>query len=173
MCSIFIKCLEYLNAPYEIYKKVCTALFSVNISQLTEDSILSIYAEVSQLIFADFIEYDSKLVDIIKQVKEYVNNNLSGDLSLNTISSMVYHSPTYFSRISKKVTGYGFSEYVINLRLKKAKELLEGTSLKVGEIAAKVGYDSIPYFIKSFKKAYGKTPNEYRIVSSKSNNEHT
>ncbi len=131
------------------------------------------YAKVSELIFADFIEYDNKVIDMIMQAKEYIDNNLAEDLSLNTISSMFYHSPTYFSRLFKKVTGYGFSEYVINTRLKKAKELLEETNLKVGEIAAKVGYDSVPYFIKSFKKVYGKTPNEYRIISLKANNEHS
>lgn len=171
MCSIFIKCLEYLNTPYQIYKKVCQTLFSVNVSHISEDNLLSMYSKVSELIFADFIEYDDKVIDMIRQVKEYVDNNLSGDLSLNTVSSMFYHNPTYFSRLFKKVTGHGFCEYVINMRLKKAKKLLEETSLKLGEIAETVGYDSIPYFIKSFKRVYGKTPNEYRIVNSRSGNE--
>lgn len=71
-------------------------------------------------------------------------------------------SPTYLSRIFTQEKGVGIQEYLTDLRLRKAKELLAQTNDRVYEIAIKVGYSDAVYFNKVFKKHTGKTPKEYR-----------
>ena len=94
-------------------------------------------------------------VDYIQ--KHYMEPNLS----LNDICSYLNISTSYFSTIFKDMTGGTFLEYLINIRMEKAKELLKNTTLKNYEIAEKVGFSDPHYFGISFKKMTGKTPTEY------------
>ena len=71
-------------------------------------------------------------------------------------------NPVYLSYLFKKVTGVKFSDYLNELRVKKATELLENSTLRIGEISTKVGYKDSRYFSEVFKKRMGLTPNEYR-----------
>lgn len=160
--AIYIKCLEAIAAPFDVYKEICSVLFSVDISNISGENLILTYKQITETLFAQSIEYNNAVTDMIKQVEEYIDNNLSGDLSLTAISSMVNYSPTYFSKLFKKVTGENFSDYILAKRLKKAQELLCETNMKVGDIAKMVGYESVPYFIKSFKRLLGRTPNDYR-----------
>ena len=74
---------------------------------------------------------------------------------------MAGFAPGYFSTLFKKETGESFSRYLTQIRMEKAKELLEQTALKNYEIAEKVGFSDPHYFGISFKKMTGKTPTEY------------
>lgn len=100
--------------------------------------------------------------NIIQKVKEYLNNNYSSDISLEDAADLVFLSPTYFSRIFKQQTGDNFIDYVVRLRIEKAKELLVDTQYKTYEISSLVGYKSARYFSKIFKGFTGFTPSEYR-----------
>ncbi|MBR6477315.1 MAG: helix-turn-helix transcriptional regulator, partial [Lachnospiraceae bacterium] len=71
-------------------------------------------------------------------------------------------SPYYFSKIFKEATGENFIEYLTNLRMVKAKELLTQTDCSIKEICVKVGYSEPNYFSRSFKKNVGVTPTEYK-----------
>ena len=93
---------------------------------------------------------------------DYIHNNyMDPDLSLNSLCSYLNISTSYFSTIFKEVTGETFMEVLIDTRMKKAKELLENTTMKNYEIAEKVGFSDPHYFGISFKKMTGKTPTEY------------
>ena len=69
---------------------------------------------------------------------------------------------TYLSRLFKAKCGQTFSKYLIEYRQEKSKELLEKTILKISDIAAHVGYNDVSYYIQSFRKVYGVTPEQYR-----------
>jgi len=71
-------------------------------------------------------------------------------------------SPCYFSVMFKKETGQNFINYLTNIRIEKAKELLRSTNLKSYEIAYQVGYDNPTYFSTVFKKLTGMTPLDYK-----------
>lgn len=71
-------------------------------------------------------------------------------------------SPNYFSTLFKKHTGINVSEYIQNLRMKKACKLLKETDKTVIAIAAEVGYKDIKFFYKVFKKITGNNPGNYR-----------
>ena len=73
----------------------------------------------------------------------------------------MYLSPFYISRIFKSEIGDTPIHYLINIRLERAKELLEsGLAESVQEVAAQVGYDDVYHFSKLFKKRYGFPPSQ-------------
>lgn len=93
---------------------------------------------------------------------EYIKENyVDPDLNLNGICAHLGISTSHFSSIFKEETGETFMEFLIRIRMEKAKELLEHTSLKNYEIAERVGFADPHYFGISFKKMTGKTPTEY------------
>ena len=93
---------------------------------------------------------------------DYIQKNyMDPGLSLNSICSYLNISTSYFSTIFKEMTGETFIEVLTRVRMEKAKELLENTTMKNYEIVEKVGFSDPHYFGISFKKITGKTPTEY------------
>ena len=103
-----------------------------------------------------------KSTKTIASAREYINKNYNTDISLDDVSREVNISPYYFSKLFKDETGEGFVEYLTNLRIEKAKELLSGTSYSMKEICQMVGYTDPNYFSRIFKKNVGVTPTEYK-----------
>jgi len=99
---------------------------------------------------------------MIHFIHEYIDKHLDQAISLTELSALVNHSPTYLSRLYKRITGVMLFDYITERRMRKAKELLAVTNMKVHEIAATVGYETAPHFTRTFKKAYTMTPQEYR-----------
>lgn len=99
---------------------------------------------------------------IIEMARDYIKLNFSRDLSLDEVSRAVNISPYYFSKIFKDGTGENFIEYVTNIRIDKAKELLGNPEYSMKEICSMIGYSDPNYFSRSFKKNVGVTPTEYR-----------
>lgn len=103
--------------------------------------------------------YQEKTID---RVKEYIQLNYAQNLSLQEISQHVYLSSTYLSFLFKSVTGETYIDYLKNVRIEKAKELLKRLDLKVYEVAERVGYNDYKYFTLQFKKMVGLSPKEFR-----------
>lgn len=100
--------------------------------------------------------------DTITYVKQYIWDNIHSDISLNLLSGLMFFSPAYLSRIFKQATGITITDYLLNVRIEKSKQLLKETPMKIQEISLAVGVDSPVYFGRIFKKATGFTPAEYR-----------
>lgn len=99
---------------------------------------------------------------VIDKAKDYIAARYQKDISLDDVSREVDISPYYFSKIFKEETGENFIEYVTNIRITKAKELLQSSELSMKEICAQVGYSDPNYFSRTFKKNVGVTPTEYK-----------
>lgn len=100
---------------------------------------------------------------LVQRATDFIKANYSNsDLTVNEICNYLHISPTYFSFIFKKETKSTFVNYLTQVRMEAAKELLRTTDLKSFEIAEKVGYGDPNYFSYSFKKKYGMSPSEYR-----------
>lgn len=97
---------------------------------------------------------------IVSQVKKYINTHLEEKLFLNDIADIYQISPSYLSAIFKRYCNIGFSEYINNAKVNKAKELLK-ENYKVYEVSDKMGFESAFYFSKVFKKVTGCSPKEY------------
>lgn len=104
-----------------------------------------------------------KYNNLLTDAKTYVEQNFSNnEMSLNLVASHIGLSPSYFSTVFRQETGNTFVEYLTELRMNKAKELLKCTNKKTAEIAFDIGYKDPHYFSYIFKKTQKLTPKEYR-----------
>ncbi len=101
---------------------------------------------------------------LIENAKEYIHLNYDmSDLTLDKVASKVNISPNYFSSLFNQETGMTFIEYLTDVRMEKAKELLRCSSRRITEIGFSVGYLDSHYFSYIFKKTQNCTPSEYRL----------
>lgn len=117
---------------------------------------------VLEAVFSDQ-EADSVVHKSIQYMKEQVEENLSRD----DVAAHVNLNPAYLSRLFKKETGVNLIDYMIETKMNRAKQLLEGSSMTVGAIAQQVGYSNFSHFTKMFKKQFGVNPQEYRNVTKR------
>jgi two-component system response regulator YesN len=100
---------------------------------------------------------------VINDAKLYMSQHFSDpNLMLPDVAGVVNMSKSRFSAVFSQYTGQTFTEYLIHLRLNKAKELLKTTNYKNSQIAHETGYNDSHYFSYIFKKNVGMTPSEYR-----------
>ena len=101
--------------------------------------------------------------NMINNSKKYIKDNfMNEDISLNQVANEVYLSPSHFSSVFSQKTNQTFIQYLTELRLNKAKELLKCTNKQISEIAYSVGYKDSHYFSYLFKKTQDCTPSQYR-----------
>ena len=92
----------------------------------------------------------------------FIQQHYNEPISLEQIAREANLNPEYLSRVFKEETGYNYSAFLSNIRLKKAEYLLINTVEKVQNIAEMVGYSNVSYFSTIFKKKYGVNPYEFR-----------
>ena len=98
----------------------------------------------------------------ITEAKHYIQQHYQEALRLEDVSTAVGFNATYFSTLFKKETGQNFMDYLTELRISKAKELLCGEELSVQDVAEQVGYRDLKYFSRLFKKLTGVSPSDYK-----------
>ena len=100
---------------------------------------------------------------IVEQIVNYFEDHYAEKISLDRIAANMYLSTFYISKIFKSETGSTPIRYLINIRLEKAKELLEnGWNGSIQEVAQQVGYDDAYHFSKLFKKHFGVSPSQVK-----------
>lgn len=99
--------------------------------------------------------------DIVEKAIYYMKKHYGDDISLESIADRYFLNPTYFSRLFKQYTGTTFMDYLIELRMEKAKELIVLGKYKVYEVSQMVGYRSDKYFFRVFKNYTKQSPSEY------------
>ena len=99
---------------------------------------------------------------LIQQAIIYIDSDLEGDLSLNTLAYKLNVNGSYLSTLFKKEMGQTISDYITAKRITLAMKMLGTTKLQVQTVAQKCGIPDVNYFTKKFKKATGRTPKEYR-----------
>ena len=95
-------------------------------------------------------------------VQDHLESNFNLDVSRSSAGKALHLHPATLSRLVRKMTGCGFSEYLSRLRLERARNLLEETSLTVDEIADQCGYRYTSYFIRKFREYYSESPFRFR-----------
>lgn len=104
--------------------------------------------------------YRDNILDAI----EYIDENYSKKLMLEDVCKVSAMSQSYFCYIFKNLTGKTFTEYLSNLRIKRAMGLLSDTNMSVSEVCFAVGFNDVAYFCRIFKKDVGTSPGEYRRI---------
>lgn len=98
----------------------------------------------------------------LRRTIEYINDNLSLDLSLNVLAAMLGMSPYYFERLFKQSVGQTPHQYILHCRIERAKQLLRTTQLPIMEIAYQVGCKNHSHFSKLFRIGTLMSPRTYR-----------
>lgn len=102
--------------------------------------------------------------DSFLRLMQEVESRYTEALSLSELAEKYNISYSYCSSLFTQRVGTSFSKYISDLRMSRAKELLETTSLPIGVICEQVGYQDYHYFAKTFRKTFGQTPSEYRAA---------
>ncbi|GHU65933.1 hypothetical protein AGMMS49983_14570 [Clostridia bacterium] len=138
------------------YKSTASVLSSAqNIFVLLRDAILNTFIEMLKC----RMEQNAKPV---MSAKQYIREHFSETLTLEQIAAKEGFNASYFSTLFKKETGKTFSEYLHDVRMEEAKNLLRNTNMPIALICTSVGYSDLKHFTGSFKKTTGVKPREYR-----------
>jgi len=98
----------------------------------------------------------------MKEAVAYIESHYHRPLNMAIVSNHVSLNYSYFSEAFKAYTGENFVTYLKKVRIRKAKELLEGGSSKLSEISNAVGFENTRHFSRVFKELEGVSPQEYR-----------
>ncbi|MDQ0060879.1 helix-turn-helix domain-containing protein [Paenibacillus harenae] len=99
---------------------------------------------------------------VVEKIQRYMEENLGEDFSREQAAEHVFLNPAYLSRLFRRETGFSLTDYLVRLRITKARVELEKTNNRISDIAVAVGYANFSHFSKLFKKMTGLTPQEYR-----------
>lgn len=102
--------------------------------------------------------YEEKLFEA---VSDYMKNNLAS-VQMHALTENFHFQPNYFNNLIKKQTGKTYSEYLVFLRIERAKLLLESSALNIEEIMWLIGYHNKGFFYKKFTESTGLSPSKYR-----------
>ncbi len=129
-----------------------------NLVQL-EEWLLSFFYKINEYINQ---KRSNRNENLLSKVKDYVDRNYSENITLTSIAKDFGISSGYLSVLFNDHIGQNFIDYLTNLRIQNAKNLLKSTDLKIYEIADRVGYRDAYYFSTAFKKIVGINPTDYR-----------
>ncbi len=99
---------------------------------------------------------------VIQKAMEYINDNISSNISLDSVAEHVYLSPSYFSRLFKKEMGINLIDYLNKIRVEESKKYLIDFKIPLSDVAHAVGFSDQSYYTKVFKKIEGVSPGQYR-----------
>lgn len=156
------KAIYEVGEPPEVLFNKTDPWYEIN-KRFTIDQLYEFMTNIVDVVIG-YLSHQRKTrnQEIVEQVKDIIDKEYSADISLESVSERVYISPCYLSSIFSQEAGITFKEYLIKVRIEKAKELLKEPSIKVYEVAQMVGYKDPHYFSQLFKKYTGITPVQYR-----------
>ncbi|MBD0382967.1 response regulator transcription factor [Paenibacillus sedimenti] len=100
---------------------------------------------------------------IIQAAEQYIHDNYMYDINLTMLAERFNYNSSYFSEMFKAKAGKTFIQYITDVRMAKAVQLLEETMLSLWDIAELTGFTNASYFSSKFKRLYGMPPSEYRL----------
>ena len=174
---------EVQNAKYKsfIINVLCRkAIERAGVALATIDALSSKYAaiidsttsyenmyDVTQAMIIDYAQAALKIKATlyspkINKVVQYIELNLMNELNLRQIAAYVNLAPAYLSRVFNQEIGMSLAQYITEMRMAKASELLMRTSLTVQTISEQIGFKQMSYFSQKFKQHFEMTPLQYR-----------
>ncbi len=105
---------------------------------------------------------DSAVIQRIRPALEYIDQNYAAPITLGEVSNLLGLNPAYFCRIFRSATGSTFTEYLSYVRVRKSEILLRESAQSITEVSMDVGFSSVTYYNRVFKKIMNCTPTVYR-----------
>lgn len=178
--SFYEKALVSRNAIYQSTKDRCRLVYFDH--KVKREDFASVYGRLKEYLLShsengnrvsvfrlsdDRDEFTQRDNDnrFLNEIHEFVLEERERDASLNSIAKHFNYNPSYLSRLFKAKYNQNIKDYIISIKLKKAKQLLKETDLLTKEIAQKLGFYSMSHFFRVFKKEFSRSPNEFRELS--------
>ena len=174
----------YRERNYDYYVSCCRKLQSIseqkdcspkNVSAVTRNLAAIFHRSAGEMDYPVLLSLaDSLLVTnnsksmITSIAIKYMEVHYAESLSIDSMASLLSITPSYFSYAFHKEVGKTFIQYLTDLRIQGSKKLIVESSLTISEIAQKVGYYNVSYFIRKFVQETGITPAEYRSLKRQS-----
>ncbi|MBD5082747.1 MAG: helix-turn-helix transcriptional regulator [Clostridiales bacterium] len=136
----------------------------IKLNQNEYDISNEIYALLCSISKGNELTNENKKTDFIEKSKAFILSNYDKNISVNDIAYKALMSASFFSKVFKETTGFSPYDYLLAVRLDKAKELLQQTDDSVQNIAFKTGFNSTSNFIYFFKKQTGISPLKFRKI---------
>lgn len=153
-----------LDDRYSDVKQLKAEIHSLESVHDVADCVVS-YAQAAARVMYDQLQNKKDIR--VQEILEWIGNNYNQDIALDDVAEQMGLSATYASKQIKAYTGTNVVNYINNLRIEHAKELLETTKMSSNEIGAYVGFRYSQSFIRSFRKIVGMTPGNYRSLHKK------
>jgi YesN/AraC family two-component response regulator len=112
-------------------------------------------------------EKDTLPLSTIDRILEYIEKTPLDQITLKEAAESIHLNPSYLSQLFKQQLKKKFVDYITELRIEESKRLLQNTTLRMSEIAERVGYSDLAYFSNNFKRIVGSSPSEYRNLNNK------
>jgi transcriptional regulator GlxA family with amidase domain len=103
----------------------------------------------------------------VRQAIHLLSKDLSSDFDIKALAASVNLSPSRLRHLFKGETGLTPAQYLKTLRLERARELLEGSFLRLKDVMPQVGINDESHFVRDFRKAHGLSPRQYRQQTHK------
>ncbi len=169
------QCDHHLSEQYpDALRESKIFTLSLQDSILTKDELLQ---NISEDIFTFMQNYHEKVQslrdnnNLMQDIAQYIKKHYEENFDQQSYADLFHINKDYMSRKFKEVLGIGMVQYLNNIRIKKAKELLFSTDMKIFEIADKVGYMDEKYFTKIFKRNCGLSPSAFRQACDANNSD--
>ena len=156
--EIFRNMIEATDSTELVFYSTERALASLLLLEML-NSMLPIAPETTEI--------NEKNLSLIHKCIDHINKNYASEITAEECAALVHMSYSYFARLFRAVMGKTFKEYLVSVRMAKAKSILLSTSVSVTDVAMACGYSSLSYFIAEYKKEFGKTPREERRPATK------
>lgn len=182
LLSIFDAKLPIFRFPVEIRRQLFDILDSIYTLSRKEDYLthpeerLIIHSLFLQFLYMIRMNRDNNLyinkpsgnssIRKIHSIAYYIHSHYEEELSLDLLASRFYLSPCYLSHQFKKVTGFTLINYIQQVRINRARDLLLSTDDPISEIAQSCGFQSFSQFNRIFRQTYGQSPSSMRSGSS-------
>ena len=164
--SAFCKAIEVKNQKVPDFNDETKEEFKEQLFSKDEQDILDYFKFLAGILTSD--DASPTLKADISTIMKYIQEHYTEDLSLEFLAQHYHMSSTYLSKYLKKHIGLSFKEYVTQLRIDRAKELLvKNPDMSIEQIGKSLGLFSPSAFTKMFKKSMGISPREYRALYSK------
>ena len=164
--------LDILSQTQKLYASDKDSSLSTEVLHIPEtldegiDILLLIFNQYQEKKKSAEQQKDNKHFEKIDESRRYIEEHFNDyNLSAGMVAEYLGYSTNYFSRIFKTITGFYINDYIRQIRIVKAQELLVKSNMTIAEIAEATGFSNPNYFYSIFKKETGLTPSAYRNVS--------
>jgi two-component system response regulator YesN len=115
--------------------------------------------QISELLQTKLAKRNKKLIE---KMEQYILEHLEEGITLKDLAKHFLYSPNHLGQMFKEETSEHFSDYILNLRLDRVKQLLDDPTMKIYEAADRLGFKNMTHFYRLFKKRFGISPGDYR-----------